>query len=404
MPRPTAISQNQARRLALRAQGLDRPRPTGRIDRRHIRRVLEDVGLLQIDSVNVTVRAQYMPLFSRLGPYDRSLLDRMAYQENELFEYWGHVASLIPVKHHRLLRWRMADGHLWSSPNAVARERPELVAAVEAQVVANGPIPASALDEGNERKGPWWGWSDTKRVLEYLFHAGRIGAVRNGNFERFYCHPSHAVPDEVLQRPTPDEDTAHRELLLLAARAHGVGTARDLADVWRQPIPLAKRVLADLVAEGSLLPVEVEDWTQPAYLHPEVTLPRRVDACALVSPFDSAMWERSRIERLHNFDYRIEIYVPAPKRNYGYYVYPFLLGDTYVARVDLKADRKAGCLLVQAAHAEPDLAARGTDRGEVAARLADELRTMADWLDLDDVTVARRGNLAAELGAETANI
>ena len=399
MPRPQSLSLAQARRIALRAGGLDAPRPTGRIDRRHLRRVVHRLGLVQLDSVNVCVRTQYLPFFSRLGPYDRELLDRLAYRDNELFEYWGHVASLVDVAHHRLLRWRMAGDHHWGSLARVADEHPDLVAALEAEVLANGPLSAGELDDTERRKGPWWGWGDTKRALEYLFWSGRIGALRRGNFERVYCHPADAVPGSVLDEPTPDDETAKRALLVHAAAAHGVGTARDLADYWRQPISEVRTLLRALVTEHLLEQVTVEGWREPAYLHPDATLPRAVDACALVSPFDQAMWERDRVSRLHDFDYRIEIYVPKPRRRYGYYVLPFLLGDTYVARVDLKADRAGRRLLVQSAHTEPDLHARGTDPVEVADRLRAELRLMATWLGLDDVHVARRGDLAAALAA-----
>ena len=381
----------------MRASGLADPRPIGRVDRRHLRRVIARLGVVQLDSVNVLVRTQYLPFFSRLGPYDRGLLDRLAYRDNELFEYWGHVASLVDVAHHPRLRWRMDEEHAWGSPNSVAAKRPELVAALEAEVLANGPVSAGELDDSDARKGPWWGWGDTKRALEYLFWTGRIGALRRGNFERVYCDPAHAVPRPILGTPAPPEDDAKRELLLVAARAHGVGTARDLADYWRQPILESRRLLRELVADGLLVEVGVEGWNEPAYLHPDATLPRRVDACALVSPFDQAMWERSRVERLHDFRYTIEIYVPKPKRTYGYYVLPFLLGDTYVARVDLKADRAGRRLLVQSAHAEPDLGRRGTDDVEVAVRLDAELRALAGWLDLDDVQIVGRGDLSPAL-------
>lgn len=392
-----SISRAQARRIALRAQGLDRPRPVGRVDRRHIRRVLDDVALLQIDSVNVVARAQYMPLFSRLGPYDTTVLDRMAYQDRELFEYWGHEASLIPVEHHPLLRWRMAGDHAWGGPRRVASEHPDLVARLEAEVLEHGPVSAGDLEAGGTRKGPWWGWSDTKRALEHLFHSGRIAAIRDERFQRLYCSPAHAVPAEILARPTPDHDTAMRALLMLAARAHGVGTAKDLADVWRVRTGDARVQLQELVGDGSLQAVQVEGWRDLAYRHPDVKTPRKVEACTLVSPFDSAMWERGRVERLHDFEYRIEIYVPEAKRRFGYYVYPFLLGDTYAARVDLKADRANRRLLVRSAHAEPDLDARDTDTDEVSERLAGELRTLALWLGLDDVVVADHGDLAPAL-------
>ncbi len=397
MPRPQSLSAAQARRISLRATGLDAPRPSGRIDRRHLRRVIDRLGCIQIDSVNVCVRTQYLPFFSRLGPYDRALLDRLAYRDNELFEYWGHVASLVDAALHPHLRWRMAEDHHWGSLSRVADEHADLVAALEAEVHANGPLSAGELDDTERRKGPWWGWGDTKRALEHLFWAGRVGALRRGNFERVYCHPTDAVPSAVLDAPTPRSEDAKRTLLLRAARAHGVATAQDLADYWRQNIGDVRRLLAGLVADGELEEVAVDGWRDPAYLHPEASVPRAVDACALVSPFDQAMWQRDRVARLHRFDYRIEIYVPAPKRVYGYYVLPFLLGDTYVARVDLKADRTGRRLLVQSAHAEPDLHARGTDEVEVADRLMGELSMLAGWLDLDEVHVERRGDLAGAL-------
>ena len=397
MTRPPTLSVAQARRISLRATGLDGSRPAGRVDRRHLRRVIQRLGLVQLDSVNVLARAQYLPFFSRLGPYDTRLLDELAYRDHELFEYWGHVASLVRIDLHPLLRWRMAEEHAWAGPSSVAARRPDLVAALEAEVLANGPLSAGELDGSERRRGPWWGWGDTKRVLEHLFWTGRIGASRRGNFERVYCHPADAVPVEVLDIPTPPEQEAKCSLLLHAARAHGVGTARDLADYWRQPILEVRQLLRALVADGLLEQVSVEGWSEPAYLHPEATLPRSVDACALVSPFDQAMWERSRVERLHDFRYTIEIYVPQAKRVYGYYVLPFLLGDTYVARVDLKADRRHRRLLVRSAHAEADLHRRGTDELEVVERLAGELRSLAGWLGLDDIVVERRGDLAAAL-------
>lgn len=396
------LSAAQARRLVLRAQGLDRGRPTGRIDRRHIRRVIDELGLIQIDSVNVLARTQYLTLFSRLGPYDTSVFDRVVYEDRDAFEYWGHVASLVATRLQPHLRWRMRDDHAWGSLARIGVEHPDLVAALEAEILSSGPWSAGELDDSDQRKGPWWGWGDTKRALEHLFWAGRVGALRRGNFERMYCAPDLAVPREVLDLSDPDPEESHRVLLLHAARMHGVGTARDLADVWRHPIRLARRVLDDLVAEGSLHAVEVEGWKDPAFLSPDVTLPRRADACALVSPFDSVMWERDRIERLFDFHYRIEIYVPKPKRVHGYYVLPFLLGDTYVARVDLKSDRPGRRLLVQSAHAEPDLDQRGTDELEVAERLHGELISMAGWLGLDGVDIVGPGDLAPALAAVAA--
>ena len=392
------MSLDQARRVALHASGFDRPRPTGRIDRRHMRRVIARLGLVQLDSVNVCVRAQYLPFFSRLGPYDRDLLDRMAYRDHELFEYWGHVASLVDVNHHPLLRWRMADDHHWGL-SRVAHEHPDLVDALEAEVLRDGPLSAGEIDASERRRGPWWGWGETKRALEYLFWSGRVGALRRGNFERVYCNPTDSVPSHVLDAPTPSDEEAKRALLLLAARAHGVGTATDLADYWRQPVREVRRQLHELVAEGALQEVTVQAWRDRAYLHPDATLPRRIRACALVSPFDQVMWDRARVERLHGFRYRIEIYVPRAQRVHGYYVLPFLLGDTFVARVDVKADRSGRRLLVQSAHAEPDLGARGTDAAEVTERLAGELRLMAEWLGLHDVVGTGQGDLGPGLSS-----
>jgi len=403
VPRPQSLSAAQARRTVLAAQGLADPRPQGRIDRRHLRRVVRRLGLVQMDSVNVLARAHHLPFFSRLGPHDPELLHRMAYDDAELFEYWGHEASLIDVALEPLLRWRMADGHRWQAPAAVGQRRPDLVAHLESLVVAHGPLSAAEIDQRlgttQRRTGPWWDWGDTKKALEHLFWHGRVGAVRRRGFERAYCAPSRTVPSHVRARPTPTRAEAMRELVAIAARAHGVATARDLADYWRLPVREVRATVAEMVADGALEAVAVEGWTEQGLRHPEAILPRRVDACALVSPFDPAMWSRDRVERIHGFRYVIEIYVPAERRVHGYYVLPFLLGDTYVARVDLKADRRSGRLLVQAAHAEADLDHRGTDHLEVAERLAGELGLLASWLDLDAIVVADRGDLAPALAA-----
>jgi uncharacterized protein YcaQ len=390
--RPDTLRADEARRIVLAAQGFTAPRPTGQVDRRHVRRVFDRLGLVQIDSVNVLVRSHYLPCFSRLGPYDRGLLDRMAYADHELFEYWGHDASLIDVRLQPLLRWRMAGEHRWAGMRRWAAANRDLIDALHAQVLAHGPASASDLDGSGTKKGPWWGWGDTKRALEHLFFAGRVGALRRSTFERAYVDPAAVVPAGVRALPTPPDRDALAALLERAARGHGVGTATDLADYFRLPITRVRPLLDELASDGVLERVTVEGWKHPAYRHPDATLPRRVDACALVSPFDSLMWERNRVERLFDFRYRIEIYVPKPKRVYGYYVMPFLLGDRYVARVDLKADRAGSRLLVQSAFGEP-----GIDEPEVATRLLDELRTMAAWLGLDEVVVTARGELGPRL-------
>jgi uncharacterized protein len=387
------LSAARARRLALGATGLAAARPRGRVDRRHVHRVFERNGLLQIDSVNVLVRAQEMPLFTRLGPHSRDLLPRLV-ADKKLFEYWGHEASLIPVEHQPLLRWRMEEarhGAGWAGLADLQRRRPDYIEAIYQLVVERGPITAAQLDPSRSRNEPWWGWHDAKRALEVLFWCGRITASRGTNFARIYDLPERVLPASVLAMPTPDEADAIRKLLLIAARALGVATVADLADYWRVKVPRARPLVAELVEEGELLAVRVEGWRDVAYVSPGAVIPRRVDARALVSPFDPIMWERKRLERLFGFEYRIEIYVPAPKRKFGYYVLPFVYGDRFVARVDLRADRKRSALVVASSHPEPYV----TD--DALHALAAELRLLATWLGLDRIKVEPRGDLARAL-------
>jgi uncharacterized protein YcaQ len=388
-----SLSPARARRLALGALGFTTPRPAGRVDRRHVRAVFGRLGLLQIDSVNVLVRAQEMPLFARLGPHARDLLPRMA-AGAELFEYWGHEASLIPVEHHPLLRWKMdeaRDPNSRRGPVSIFRQRPDYVERMYEEVVARGPITAGELDPGGQRNGPWWGWHDAKRALEYLFFAGRLTARRGVNFERIYDLPERVLPRAVLHTPAPPAADAKRELLRIASRALGVATVADLADYWRLGTNVARPLVADLVENGDLVPVQVEGWRDLAYVARDVRIPRRVDACALLSPFDPLMWERGRVERLFDFLYRIEIYVPEPKRVFGYYVLPFLHGDRLVARVDLRADRKRRVLEVRGAFGERDTTFESVEA------LAFELHEMAGWLELDGVEIADNGDLAPAL-------
>src|SRR5215217_6241899 len=398
MPRRERLSIAQARRIALAAQGFADPPPAREPNGWDLRRVMDRVGLIQIDSVNVLSRAHYLPLFARLGPYDLDLLDRASWRApRRLFEYWGHEASLIPVTLQPMLRWRMerAAHEAWGGMRRVQRDRPELVARVLSEVRERGPIAASEVveEEVPARTGPWWDWSDVKRAFEWLFWSGQITSARRRGFERLYDLPERVLPPEVIGAPTPAIEDAQRELVRVAARSCGVGSEKDLRDYFRLDLADARARVAELVEAEELWPVEVEGWSVPAYLHPAARLPRRIDARALVGPFDSLIWERSRAERLFGFRYRIEIYVPAPKRVHGYYVLPFLLGDRLVARVDLKADRQGGALRVQAAHAESH-APR-----ETAAELRAQLESMAAWLGLERIDVVPSGDLAPALRA-----
>jgi uncharacterized protein len=399
-----SLSLRQARRVALAAQGFaDRPhdRPTMRT----LQRAVDRTGVLQVDSVNVLQRAHYMPLYSRMGSYDVDLLRRAAErQPRRLVEYWAHVQALMPVDLWPVMRHRM-DSYRAQRGKWGFTADPDLEPAVLAAVRERGPVTARELDEdfsGPRTRQHWgWNWSDARKVLDYLFLVGDLAiAGRTPSFELRYDVPERVLPPEVLAAPTPAPADAARELVRRAARSHGVATAQSLADYYRmrlQPAPgvsSARVAIDELVEAGELEPVRVEGWRRPAYLHHGARLPRKVAARALLSPFDPVVWERARAEALFAFHYRIEIYVPAGKRVYGYYVLPFLLGDRIVARVDLKAERSEGRLLVRSVWAE----AHAPE--ETAHELSAELRRLAGWLRLPDVDVAPRGDLAAAVARE----
>jgi uncharacterized protein YcaQ len=395
------LSAGLARRIALAAQGFADPRPAGEVGTRQLRRNAERLAVVQIDSVNVLSRSHYVPHFSRLGPYPRAALDALSDRRHDLFEYWAHEASFLPVRLHPQLRWRMAaaEEHAWGNMVQLQRERPGYVSDVLDRVRDGGPLKASQLLEPRpDRPGSMWNWHAGKVALEWLFFTGALTArSRTAGFERVYDLTERVLPPAVLATPTPARSDAMRELVRTASRALGVATETDLRDYFRLPVADARTAIAELAEAGELQPVQVDGWQRPAWLDPQARRPRWVRARALLTPFDSLVWERPRVERIFDFHYRIEIYTPAAKRVHGYYVLPFLLGDRLVGRVDLKADRQAGVLRVQAAYAEP-----GVDTGEVAGALAAELRLMADWMELDDVAVAGPGDLAPELAVAVA--
>src|SRR5918998_1554478 len=346
-----------ARRIALAAQGFGAPRAAGPVGVRQLSRMVDRLAVVQIDSVNVLSRSHYLPAFSRLGNYPRAALDDLTARRHAVFEYWAHEASFLPVRLHPFLRWRMAaaEQHAWGNMVRLQRERPGFVAEVLDRVRVEGPLKAGDLLQGRrERSGEMWDWHEGKVALEWLFFTGQVTAThRTTSFEKVYDLTERVLPAAVLEVPTPDPADAIRELVRTASRALGVATERDLRDYFRLAPAAARRAVAELADAGELQPVEVAGWGAPAWLDPAARRPRWIRARALLSPFDSLIWERPRVERIFGFRYRLEIYTPAAKRVHGYYVLPFLLGDRLVARVDLKADRKAGVLRVQAAYAEP---------------------------------------------------
>jgi uncharacterized protein YcaQ len=402
------ITRREARRLAVVAQGLGSPRPeragAGPSVRAQLRRVMDRVGTIQLDAVNVVVRTQFLVAFSRIGAYDPGVMRGLSAPGGEWFEYWGHAASLLPMRLHPLLRWRMERWRQDLADSAAAQERRrawraangEYLAAVLAEVDARGPLTAAQLSEPRRREGTWWDRrSDGRRALEVLFADGVLAAWRSASFERVYDLSDRVIPAPVRALPTPSAEEAQRELILVAAGALGVATAADLADYfWLRPLTASARI-AELVEDGRLCEVAVEGWRSPAYVRPDsgaASLRRR--RATLLSPFDSLIWNRERTERLFGLRYRIEIYVPAHRRTHGYYVLPLLLGDEIVARFDLKADRRGGALLVLAAHAEP-----GHDVDEVAREVAGELHRLRAWLGLGHLSIAPGGELAGRLAA-----
>ena len=397
----STLSIAQARRIALAAQGFTLPDRSKPVTWSRMNTMIRQINLLQIDSVNVLVRSHYMPLYSRLGAYPHATLDARTFsnKKRSMFECWAHEASLIPLDLHPLMRWRMnrarAGSATYGSMSRFARDEAAYVKSVLDFVSRHGSTTVSDLPDAGKSVGGWWGWSKGKMALETLFDQGLVTTATRRGFERVYDLPDRVIPSEILGHPTPDEPDCFRQLLELSARALGIGTEFDLRDYFRLPVAETKKALAELIEDGTLLPVAVEDWKHQAYLHKDAKLPRKAGGTALLSPFDPLVWERPRAERLFDFHYRIEIYTPAPKRKFGYYVLPFLHGDRIAGRVCLKADRQNGVLRANASHLEPH-----ADPDETASALAGELRLMADWLCLESIGAGARGNLARHLKAK----
>jgi uncharacterized protein YcaQ len=401
---PLSLSNQDVKRIAIRAQGLSGKRSETPATLDDVSRSIRAMGLLQIDSVNVCVRSHYMPLFSRLGNYDQGLLDQLAYKEKSIFETWAHAACFVPVEDHRLFRQRMGTedlqqriarmvkekpGHRISK---LVTERPGFLEDVLDQVRNRGELTASDLEGAGKRSGPWWGYTSGKIAMEWHFAVGTVSIADRRNFARYYDLTERVIPAEYLNGSTPSIEESHREMMRLAVQAHGVGTAEDFADYYHLKNAQAKARLGELAESGEIQMVNVEGWDEPAYAPLNIESTEPANARALLTPFDPLVWNRDRIERIFDFFYRIEIYVTEPKRQYGYYVYPFVLDDDLVARVDLKAERDKSVLRVKGAFAE-----EGQDQENVAANLADELRLMASWLGLKRVVAGRKGNLIPEL-------
>ena len=383
-----SLSIADARRIALAAQGFDTARPKTKATQRHVDALISRLGVIQIDSVNVLVRSQELPLFSRLGNHNRNAIP-IATEKQKLFEYWGHEAAHLPVEIQPLFRWKMDAARTgrvthWGL-TSFYEENKAFVKRTLKHVKKNGPTTSRELSTRTEKKGTWWDWDEAKVALEYLFLTGELmSRGRGSDFARVYDIPERVLPQRIIDVPTPSEQDARKQLLVRSAIAQGVATAGDLADYYRQKLATVKPLIAELVEEGELREVAVDGWTEKAFVHRNVKLPKQLQATALLSPFDSLVWCRPRNERLFDFHYRIEIYTPKEKRKFGYYVLPFMMNGEMVGRVDLKADRANGVLLAHSVHAE-----KGVKRLSINDALSAELNAMAAWLGLERVQIGR---------------
>ena len=372
----------EARSLALAAQGFDKPRSKSKSSTADAVEVIKKLGVIQIDSVNVLVRSQELPLFARLGDHDRNAISK-ATAQGKIFEYWGHEAAILPVEIQPLFRWKMNAARTgkikhWGLTSFYADNK-AFVKRILKHVEANGPVTARELSTRTTKKSSWWDWDEAKTALEYLFLTGQLMSCgRGSDFARIYDITERVLPSKVLNTPTPTENEARKQLLVRAAKAQGVATLTDLADYYRQKTAVIKPLVNELVEQGELREVTVDTWVEKAFVHRSAKPPKKLYATALLSPFDSLVWCRPRNERLFDFHYRIEIYTPKEKRKFGYYVLPFMMNGELVGRVDLKADRANSKLLVQSVHTE-----KGIKRASINGALTDELRALANWLQLN---------------------
>ncbi len=390
---------SQARRIALAAQGFGDAPPSSSVQRKHFERALRRMGLLQLDSVQYLCRSHYLPLFSRLGPYSTEKLNEYCHQSDKLMESWAHEASLVPVSVEPLLRWRKQEvkaGRVWSHLHQLATEKPAYVESVRKEVVSRGPMRAADFEDHKAASEDWWGGrSETKVALEWLFRVGALGARRNANFQRVYDHVDRVVPASLRSKPTPSSQEAQRELLMIAAQCHGIGSLDCLADYFRIRKPVARPRLQELVEDKRLKEVSVEGIDGPLFVHPNAKCPREVRASAPLSPFDPVVWNRKRASWLFGFEYRIEIYVPKAKRQFGYYVLPYLSEGELVGRLELKAERKAGALRVVGAWCED-----GQAKKKVAAKMARSVHSLAEHFDFQKILRPQKGDLARALSTE----
>jgi uncharacterized protein len=392
------LTKQEARRIALHAQGFQNQNRDAKKNWSAIASTIKDLHLLQIDSVNVLVRSHYLPLFSRLGQYDRGVLDKRTLEatHRHVFECWAHEASLVPMDMHYLMRWRMnrarAGNGTYQSMNQFAKDQKAFLKKTVEHIRKNGPMGASSIPGSGKSEGGWWGWSKGKMTMETLFDQGLVTTHRRDKFERIYDVPERVIPSEILNADTPSEAETFRKLISLSAQALGIATEFDLRDYFRLPIAETKIAISECVENGDLITVKVDGWTKPTFIHKSTKLPRKAGGIALLSPFDPLCWERDRTERLFNFHYRIEIYTPQSKRKFGYYVLPFLNGEDLSGRVCLKADRETGTLRANAIHHE-----ELSDPEETASAMAGELVKMAEWLGLPHIEIKKNGNLSTAL-------